>query len=169
MPINDLVYNSDLAIYPYACGCGTSTSQTNGTETTKETEKIYVMMPPPPSKFPLYPIPYPPYPHPHGCDCDDRESSVKQSTIEKKICRLSKTAATLRTLIENISEKNKPVIVKAGSVSYSLGEYKTKDPDDEEITIEDESIESVIEILKTKLTEVKEEIKELSDQIETEP
>lgn len=170
MPINDLVYNSDLAIYPYACGCGTSTSQTNGTETTKETEKIYVMMPPPPSKFPLYPIPYPPYPHPHGCDCDcdDKESSVKQSTIEKKICKLSKTAATLRTLIENISEKNKPVIVKAGSVSYSLGEYKTK-TDDPDVVEEDESIESVIEILKTKLTEVKEEIKELSDQIETEP
>ena len=165
----DLVYNSDLANYPYACNCNTSNAVPTN-ETNKEVEKIYVMMPPPPSKFPLYPIPYPPYPHPHGdCDCDDRENSVKQSTIEKKICRLSKTAATLRTLIENISEKNKPVIVKAGSVSYSLGEYKTKDPDDEEITIEDESIESVIEILKTKLTEVKEEIKELSDQIETEP
>lgn len=168
MAIADLVYSSDLVNYPYACTCETSTDSSNGN--TKETEKIYVMMPPPPSKFPLYPIPYPPYPHPHGdCDCDDRDSAVKQSTIEKKICKLSKTAATLRTLIENISEKNKPVIVKAGSVSYSLGEYKTKDPDDEEITIEDESIESVIEILKTKLTEVKEEIKELSDQIETEP
>lgn len=168
MACGDLVYNSDLANYPYVCSCNNSSDSANGTG--KEVEKIYVMMPPPPSKFPLYPIPYPPYPDPHGdCNCDDRESSVKQSTIEKKICRLSKTAATLRTLIENINEKNKPVIIKAGCVSHSLGEFKTKSAEDPDIVNEDESIESIIEILKAKLEEVKAEIKTLSDEIEAEP
>lgn len=124
------------------------------------------MMPPPPSKFPLYPIPYPPYPTPE-CDCNNNESSsVKQSTVEKQICKLSKKAATLRTLIENINEKNKSVIVKSGAVSYNLGEFKTKDSTDPDITNEDESIESIIEILKTKLDAVKSKIKELSDEIE---
>lgn len=162
MPINDLIYNADLVNYPHICTCGTSTDSSNGV--TKETEKIYVMMPPPPSKFPLYPIPYPPYPAP-DCDCDDKDNAVKQSEVEKKICRLSKKAATLRTLIENISEKNKPVIVKSGATSYSLGEFKTVDSTDPDITNEDESIESIIEILKAKLAEIKEEIKTLSDEL----
>lgn len=166
MPINDLIYNADLVNYPHICTCGTSTDSSNGA--TKETEKIYVMMPPPPSKFPLYPIPYPPYPTPE-CDCDDKENAIKQTTVEKRICKLSKTAATLRTLIENINEKNKPVIIKAGCVSHSLGEFKTKSAEDPDIVNEDESIESIIEILKAKLEEVKAEIKALSDEIEAEP
>lgn len=166
MPINDLIYNADLVNYPHICTCGTSTDSSNGA--TKETEKIYVMMPPPPSKFPLYPIPYPPYPTPE-CDCDDKENVIKQTTVEKRICKLSKTAATLRTLIENINEKNKPVIIKAGCVSHSLGEFKTKSAEDPDIVNEDESIESIIEILKAKLEEVKAEIKALSDEIEAEP
>lgn len=163
MACGDLVYNSDLANYPYVCSCNNSSDSTNGTD--KEVEKIYVMMPPPPSKFPLYPIPYPPYPTPHSCDCDDKDNAVKQSQTEKSICKLSKKAATLRTLIENISEKNKPVIVKSGATSYSLGEFKTVDSTDPDIINEDESIESIIEILKAKLAEIKEEIKTLSDEL----
>lgn len=162
-PVGDLIMNSDLYNYPHVCTCGTSTDSSNGT--TKETEKIYVMMPPPPSKFPLYPIPYPPYPDPHSCDCEDKNNVIKQSQTEKSICRLSKKAATLRTLIENISEKNKPVIIRSSATSYSLGEFKTVDSTDPDITNEDESIESIIEILKAKLTEIKEEIKTLSDEL----
>ncbi len=169
MPIADLIYNSDINCIPTCSGTTSipAVSQPDGTGscTCSSGDKIYVVMPPPPPphKFPLYP--YPPYPvQPDDCDCNS-DNTVKQTTIERQICKLSKKAATLRTLIENISEKNKPVIIKSGAVSYSLGEYVANKG--EELESEDESIGSIIEILKAKLEEVKTEIKELSDEITT--
>lgn len=159
MPIGDLVYNSDL-VNP--CGC-INAADTNG----GATEKIYVVMPPPPTKFPLYPYP-PEYPNPYDKDVD-LGTVAKQSDVEKQICKLSKKASTLRALINSIEEKNKSVIVKSATYSYNLGEYKTPDADDPEVMNEDENIGSILEILKAELELVKSKIKDLSDQITTEP
>lgn len=167
MPIADLVYNSD---YPYG-GTGVHTT-TDGTSTNNE--KVYIVMPPPPDKFPLYP--YPPYPHPpyppfppcppHRPDDGEYPGpDAKQSEVEKKIAKLAGKSASLRALIANIEDKNKPVLIKSGANSFNLGEYKIPDPEDPELTIEDENIASILEILKAELEKIKAEIKELSDEI----
>lgn len=164
MPINDIVYNSDLANYPYGYGCPSG----GDGQDKKEIEKIYVVMPPPPSKFPLYP--YPPYPvppfppHPHPDD-DPETRPAKQSDVEKQICKLSRQSANLRALIESIEDKNKPCIVKSSSYSYSLGELQKKDPQDETQTVEDENVATIVTILKAELDNIKQKIKDLSDEI----
>lgn len=164
MPIGDLVFNSDLANYPYGYGCPSGGDDKDK----KEVEKVYVVMPPPPSKFPLYP--YPPYPcpppfPPHHHDDDPDTRPAKQSDVEKQICKLSRQSANLRALIESIEDKNKPCIIKSSSYSYSLGELQKKDPSDETQTIEDENVAAIVEILKTELESIKAKIKELSDEI----
>lgn len=164
MPINDIVYNSDLANYPYGYGCPSG----GDGQDKKEVEKIYVVMPPPPSKFPLYPyppypvLPFPPHPHP---DDDPETRPAKQSDVEKQICKLSRQSANLRALIESIEDKNKPCIVKSSSYSYSLGELQKKDPQDESQTIEDENVATIVTILKAELDNIKQKIKDLSDEI----
>ena len=169
MPINDIVYNSDLANYPYGYGCPNG----GDGQDKKEVEKIYVVMPPPPSKFPLYPyappypcppLPFPPHPHP---DDDSDTHPAKQSDVEKQICKLSRQSANLRALIESIEDKNKPCIVKSSSYSYSLGELQKKDPQDESQTVEDENVATIVTILKAELDNIKQEIKDLSDEITT--
>lgn len=171
MAISDLVYNSDLAHPPYGCDCGGSGS---GDDDKKCNCNSAVYFLPPPdidvSKFPLYPpypywppCPPPPHPHPHPDDDDDQD--VKPGAVEKQICKKSREAATICKIIENLEEKNKSLIVKSGGVSYALGTLKYPDPEDSESTLTDESIETIIGILKAKLEIVKDEIRELSEQI----
>ena len=165
MSLPNLVYPSDLADYPYGYANG------KGDKDKAEVEKIYVVMPPPPSKFPLYPYapypcPPPPFP-PHPDERGEDTHPAKQSDVEKQICKLSHQSANLRALIENIEEKNKSLIIKSGSYSYSLGEYKTPDPEDPSATIEDEDIKTILDILREKLEQIKQKIKDLSDSITT--
>lgn len=168
-PIGDVIMNSDLA-YPYS---GTSVGN-NGAGTGTNNEKVYIVMPPPPDKFPLYPYapypqpPYPPFPPcpPHRPDDGEYPGpDAKQSEVEKKIAKLAGKSASLRALIANIEDKNKSVLIKSGANSFNLGEYKIPDPEDPELTIEDENIASILEILKAELEKIKAEIKELSDEI----
>lgn len=128
--------------------------------------------PPPPPPYPYYPgyawlVPPPPpagYPYPPKPDEDsDIDPDAKPSKVEKQICKLSRKAATLRTLIENLQEKNKDCIVKSGVITYNLGPWKVKDDQGE--TVEVEAIATIITILKAELEKVKEQIKELSDEI----
>ena len=165
MPICDIVANSDLT-NPGGVG-------------KKEKECPCPVFPPHPHPEPPvppapYPYPYPPvaylvpppppyYPKPD--EGGDDNPSVKPNATERSICKLSKKAAALRSLIENIQDKNKPVIIKSSAVSYNLGTFKTKDPEDPAIYIEDENIETIINILKAELEKIKEEIKELSDEL----
>lgn len=161
MAISDLVYPSDLVSERCSCGSTNTSTNTNSCDCNKGAVAYFV---PPPyvdvTKFPLYP-PYP-YCPPRP---EDDATTIKQNNIEKKICKKSKEAAALRQLIENLETKNKNLIVKAGSVSYNLGAYKSTDPDDPELEVIDDNIESVIDILKAKLESVKDEIKELSEQL----
>lgn len=164
MSLPNLVYPSDLADYPYGY------ADEKGDKDKAEVEKIYVVMPPPPSKFPLYPYappypcppPFPPHPHP---DDDPDTHPAKQSDVEKQICKLSRQSANLRALIESIEDKNKPCIIKSSSYSYSLGELQKKDPQDESQTVEDENVATIVTILKAELEEIKQKIKDLSDEI----
>ena len=162
MPVNDLIYASDLA--PLEC------------QPECDCEHHHHHPHPCPPPPPPYPYPYPPYawlvpppppagyPFPPRPDDDDGQidPDAKPSKVEKQICKLSRKAATLRTLIENLQDKNKDCIIKSGVVSYNLGPFKVKE--DEEM-VEVEAIGTIINILKTELEKVKEEIKELSDEI----
>lgn len=162
MPISDLVYNSDLAQYQTGTGYGEDCG-CHHKHHHKEGEDDCYFIPPPP--YPPYawliPPPPPKYPYPPI----EEQDAIKQNETEKQICKLSKQAATLRTLIENISDKNKSVIIKSSAASYNLGSLKKKDPEDPETETEDESIATIVEILKAELEEVKDKIKELSDQL----
>lgn len=166
MPIADLVYNSDLTDYG------------DGKKGHPHPHPPYPPCPPPPPPpHPEPPYPYPPvaylvpppppwYPRPD--DDDDKPDvgpSVKPNATEKQICKLSRKAAAVRALIENIEDKNKPVIIKSSAVSYNMGSFKTKDPEDPSIIIENENIDTIINILKAELEKIKEEIKELSDEL----
>ena len=167
MAISDLVYPSDIARAPENCNCGIGSSSSSGHSADCNCGQIgYIIPPPPPIDPTRYPYPppfWPPFPPLPPKPDDDGE--VVPNNIEKKICKKSKEAATLRQLIENLEIKNKDLIIKSGSVSYSMGAYKKTDPLDPEVEIIDENIETVIEILKSKLESVKEEIKELSEQL----
>lgn len=168
MPIADIIANSDIARRPDCMGqhngcngfdpkppsndnCNCNCNEHNGCM--PYPPFAYLVPPPPPAGYPCPPV--------------EENPSIRQNATEKSICKLSKKAAALRSLIENISVKNKPVIIKSAAVSYNLGSFKTKDPDDEglELLIEDENIDTIINILKAKLEEVKEQIKELSDEL----
>jgi hypothetical protein len=164
MPINDLVYNSDLAQYQTGssygedCGCHHKHHDKDGKD------DCYFIPPPPPPYPPyawLVPPPPPRYPYPPV----EEQEAIKQNETEKQICKLSKQAATLRTLIENIEDKNKSTIIKSSAASYNLGSLKKKDPEDPETEITDESIATIVEILKAELEKVKDEIKDLSDKL----
>lgn len=162
MPIADLVYSADIARRPECVGKPNGGNNDNSNNNCGCHEGSYpyppfawLVPPPPPAGYPCPPD-----------NCGEHES-IRQNATEKSICKLSKKAAALRSLIENISEKNKPVIIKSAAVSYNLGCFRTKDPDDEGLglDIEDENIDTIINILKAKLEEIKEEIKELSDEL----
>jgi len=173
MPISDLVYNSDIARMPDGCGCGSSSSSSASNSGTNSCDcnkgAIAYFVPPPAidvTRYPYPPIPfYPPCPPHHHHHDDEEESSAKQSAAEKQICKLSKKASAIKQIIENLETKNKPCIVKSGAASYNLGSYKTTDPEDPDTTIENEHIETILEILKAELETIKEEIKEASDKL----
>ncbi len=166
MPIGDLIYNADLA-HLYGCTCGNSTSGTTSTDADKtcNCNTVNYLMPPPPPAIDVCRYPYPPYPYPYPAPVPPEADSIKQNATEKAICKLSKKAAAIRQLIENLETKNKPLIVKSGAASFNLGAFKTPDPEDATLEIENENIQSVIDILKVELEKIKEEIKELSDKL----
>lgn len=163
MPIGDLVYNSDLAQYQTSTNYGEENSCHCKPADKGNKEDCYFIPPPPP--YPPYawlvPPPPPKYPYPPV----EEQEIIRQNETEKQICKLSKTAATLRTLIDNISEKNKSVIIKSVAASYNLGVLKRQDPEDPAVEIEDESIATIVEILRAELEKVKDEIKALSDKL----
>lgn len=158
MAIADLVYPADLNHVP--CDC-----HKDDKEKECDCGQVAYFVPPPVidvTKFPYPPIyPYP-YPHPHhhhhhGEDGEDEEeSAAKQSAVERQICKLSRKAGAIRALLDNLENKNKPLIVKSGAASYNFGSLKTKNEDGEEE--ENEAIATVIAELKKELNNIKEEI-----------
>lgn len=162
MAIADLVYPSDLA--QYGCNCGNSKDDSSKDKGC-DCNNINYIIPPPPPAIDVCRFPYPPYPYPYPYPAPIPPDTIKQNPTEKQICKLSKKAAAVRQLIENLEDKNKPLIVKSSAASYNLGVLKTTDPDDATIEIENEHIQSVIDILKAELETIKEKIKELSDKL----
>lgn len=165
MPVSDLIYNSDLMTPKNGCGCGPDSGDKKDCDCNPT---AYILPPPPPAidvcRYPYPPMPWPwPYPVP-PCPPgpEPGPDPVEPNATEKAICKLSRKAATVRQLIENLEDKNKALIIKSGAASYQLGVLKTT-VDEEEIT--NENVQTIIEILKGELEKIKEEIKELSDKL----
>lgn len=83
-------------------------------------------MPPPPPPYwgmPDYPPPPPPfYPCPPPPVCPKKEEeNVKSTSIEGRICKLSKNASVITAMIEALETKKKDAIVKVGDLTYNFG------------------------------------------------
>ena len=112
MPNIDCVHNSDLYMYPdYSKGCECNP---NGM-----TWGPPVPPPPfPPCPPPGYPFPpyWPPFPPVDPVDPDEKKDSK-----EAQICKLSKKAAAINRMLENLETKKKDVIIKVGDTSFNFG------------------------------------------------
>lgn len=168
MPNADIIYSADLARQG-CCGDNASTaaSSTAGCDCQKG---IYWMPPPPPPDFPPpyppcppYPPPCPPYP---PCPCPDPEP--KKKSVEGQICKLSKKAAVITKMIENLETKKKDVIIKIGDSSYNFGnidlEVEGWDDGSYAATVQ-KILEKELALIKAKIAELAAEIGEEADQI----
>ena len=142
--------------------------------------------PPPPFPFPKPGFPYgcppippcPPYPNPNPCDCSCGDGTeelpdAKVGSIEKQICRLSKKAATINRMIDNLNKKKRDVIIKVGDASYNFGNISidVEKLSEKLATIESESknyAEIVNDMLEAERALIQDEIKELAGKLETE-
>ena len=168
MPNADLVYNSDLA----ACECGASSASASDAGQKPGCgcqNGVYWMPPPPPPDFPPPYPPVPPYPPPYPyppCPCPDPEP--KKKSIEGQICKLSKKAAVITKMIENLETKKKDVIIKIGDSSYNFGnidlEVEGWDDGSYAATVQ-KILEKELALIKAKIAELAAEIGEEADQI----
>lgn len=121
MPNLDCVHNSDLAAYE--AGKGDCNCNHNGLYWGPACPPF----PPPPPDYPFPPFPPCP-PHPHPCPDPDVDPEPKKNSIEGQICKLSKKAAAINRMLDNLENKKKDVIIKIGDTSFNFGnidaEYK---------------------------------------------
>lgn len=153
MPNSDLIQNADIAKRPYGgdimsdnnnntnnCNCGCN-------ETTYP--QGYWM----PGTCP--PPPYPPYPY----DCPPVSTGV--GSIESQIAKLSKKSAIIRKMIDNLVNKNKPIIISIGcGAQYNFGCYLDKEGEETEYGT------AVLEMLQAELEAIKAKIVELTAELE---
>lgn len=98
----------------------------------------------------------PPYPYP---DCPVTPCG---NSIEVKIGKLSKKAQVVRKQIENLTVKNKPIIISIGGCSYNYGVYTNVDGEATEYG------EQVLTILQAELEAIKAKIIELTQELDSE-
>ncbi len=150
----DVVHPADIARRPdgtfNSCNCNSDSSSAS-----TDTQGYWIPAPPNGCCPPPPPL-YPPYPYPPF----DAPVSTQVGSIEAKIAKLSKKSATLRKMIENLIKKNKSVIISIGSVSYNFGTYLNKEGEETEYG------EKILEILQSELAAVKEEIINLTNELE---
>ena len=155
MPNNELIYPADLA---HKDGCCEVRQSTN---TCGYPNGVYWMPPPPPCDYPPPFPPCPPYPNPHPCPCPSEEIPVKKTSIEGKICKLSKKAAAVNRMIENLETKKKDFILKAGDTSYNFGNVDLEVENWEDGSYAD----TALKVLKFELSLIKTKIADLSTQL----
>lgn len=148
MPNIDKLQGSDMYLYPdYSkkdCKCNQG--------------GMYWGPPIPPVPPPDYP--FPPFP-PHPCPPPE-EPDVKKNSIEGQICKLSKKAAAINRMIDNLENKKKDVIIKIGDTSFNFDNI-----DAEFDGWEDGSYaETVAKILKHQRELIQAQIKELADTLD---
>lgn len=98
--------------------------------------------------------PPPPYPYP----CPPCEP-IPRNTIESQIAKLAKKASTIRKMINNLTNRNKPIIISCGKESYNFGCYMDSEAETTEYG------QSIEEILDAELTAIKERITELTAEL----
>lgn len=150
MPNADLNYNCDFAAMANGavdkeCGCD---------------------FPPPYGPYPYYPPypdprphPLPPYPYPPIPP--EPAPDPKKTSTEGKICKLSKKAAVITTMIDNLETKKKDFIIRAGESTYNFGNVDLEVENWEDGSYAD----TALKILRFELSLIKTKIAELSAEI----
>lgn len=151
MPYADKLENAAIAKIPYdpkstgSCDCGK-----------KEENGYWASACPPPSWGPGCPPP-PPYPYPYPCP----PVNPGINSIEAQIAKLSKKASVIRKMIENLVNRNKPIIINIGmGASYNFGTYLNTEQ------TETDYGKSVLEMLQKELEAIKTKIVELTAELE---
>lgn len=160
MPQLDLVHNSDLAIY----GQNGQSQSTGNNGNNGNNGMIWgppCQCPPFPPPPPFYP-PLPPCPVPPPAPQPEPEPEPKKNSTEGQICKLSKKAAVINRMIDNLNNKKKDVIIKIGDASYNFGNIDT------EITgwADGSYAATILPILQDQLSRIQAEIKKLADELD---
>lgn len=104
-----------------------------------------------------YWFPTPQYPYPYPCP----PVSSDAGSIEGQIAKLSKKSATIRKMIENLTQKKKSIIISVGAGSnYNFGTYLDSEGEETEYG------EAILEILQKELEAIKAKIVELTGDLE---
>ena len=156
MPYADKLENAAIAKIPYdsktsdPCNCGCTHDEHNH-------EHGYWAPGGPPAWMPGCPPPPPPYPYP--CPCPPVNPGV--GSIEAQIAKLSKKASVIRKMIENLVNRNKPIVINIGmGASYNFGCYLNAEQ------TETDYGKSVLEMLQAELEAIKAKIVELTAELE---
>lgn len=140
-PIADIIEGQDIAIKPYGgasmltdtnctCGCNTDATYPN---------------------TPVYP-PYPPYPCP--------EPVVSPTSIGGQIAKMGKKAEVIKRMIDELTVKNKSMIITVNKTSYNFGTYLNAELEETAYGT------AVLTILESELEAIKEKIVELTNELE---
>lgn len=158
MPQIDCVHNSDLAIYGQN-GQQVPPVNPNPSGLVYGPACPCPPFPPPPPYYPLPPCPVPPLP---PAPQPEPEPEPKKNSIEGQICKLSKKAAVINRMIDNLNNKKKDVIIKIGDASYNFGNIDT------EITgwADGSYAATILPILQDQLSRIQAEIKKLADELD---
>lgn len=135
MPNGDVLPNSAIARTPEACPPGPAPAPAY----------VYPWGPPPPP----YPYPEPPCPPP------------SPSSIEAQIAKLAKKSAIIRKMIENLTTKNKSIIMSIGGAQYNFGAYL--DAEQDVTTYGNDVLTNILEV---ELEAIKAKLIELTNDLE---
>lgn len=160
MPNVDVVHNADLAnLIPSQKDCSCHREGYYWGPPIPPLPPIPPVPPPPDYPFP----PFPPYPYP-PCPSTPDDSDVKKNSLEGQICKLSKKAATINKMIDNLDNKKKDIIIKVGDVSFNFGNVDAEIEDWEDGNYAD----TVRKILVHQRAAIQTEIKKLADELDGE-
>lgn len=161
MPNLDYTANSDLAIY--GNNANKNADNQNGLYWGPQCPcpPLPPVIPPHYPYPPLPPCPVPPLP---PAPQPEPEPEPKKSSIEGQICKLSKKAAVINRMIDNLNEKKKDVIIKIGDASYDFGNI------DAEISgwADGSYAATILPILEYQRSLIQAQIKSLADQLDDE-
>jgi hypothetical protein len=106
----------------------------------------------------------PPYWPPCPPPPPEPEPDPKKNSIEAQICKLSKKAAALNRMLDNLDNKKKDVIIKIGDTSFDFGNI-----DSEFEGWEDGSYAATVKtIIEHQRGLIQAEIKKLADELDDE-
>ena len=118
--------------------------------------------PPMPPDYPYPPYPPCPPPPPFPPFPPQPEPEPEKNSKEAQICKLSKKAAMINRMLENLETKKKDVIIKVGDTSFNFGNIDAEIKD-----WADESYAATVKtILEHQRSLIQAQIKELADELD---